>query len=909
MEQPTHRDFLIHLNQGNFQAAVDLANELKLDKDLIYKTQWTKRKEERGPQLQLADIELLKLVTDDVWVAGQCLDVCLDEPDAQKELLTLGHSRIYTLTEPILKQLETTTQLSAKERTFLRTHLYFLQYSDRLQTFTKIWPSLSHANSFANEFAQFRDCNLIAQAIEFARSENNVALDAIFMHHGQTVLPYRLFILSQIPETVDPSRFDLPHVTHDHEDKWLEESWRTHQDIVEQDWVQRMIELDVQEQIDYLSRLKAGIEATEYPSSAHVIADWYLERARAADKIGLCSTALEICRYAQVMGITEIESITVDYEWLCKYVYASTSVTNDDEENYVDLEKFRELSSYDVLEGLLRNTNASTILDDMTRLALPWIEVSKRKIKEDDEEEEKGEILLYRWLLAPTIVNNHLDWLCSIFEMSKPTIPVEDRIIKDDLDLSRLILAIVYSSGELMDYLIRLFECLPIFEQVDDDEPLVEMAQIFPKADSPFNLFLELQSIGSYGLTRMMDTLQNHLGSAEVLARYHASVPLRWFLEDQSLEAQRHLCIRMASRASGGVESGGVQFDRDDDWRELLDDMLRLCDHGQGIFGKLDSTEIIEIFFSTLLRCGRFRLAKELILGSRRIIDVTKAERLVIDAEREFFDNATSGNKHSGSMKQAWECLSILPPTTEIKKEMALIEATHTLISEYKTQDRPGMILMPIQIRQSKNRLELISKLIHTKQDIYLRHEKVLELVQQLGLVDVLAKVKTLSLLASAALVEEDYLESYKLCQLAVDAARSKPAANSKSYNDEVNQTAWQICLSLGKVDAFNDTSRRLDVLSMAMTLSPVENIRDVLAIWRKLDQQKPSQIALAQLGTIHHENPEAKKGWQGLLQNATKQWNLTDLLTRGGEQESSETHNKRKRDIIRDAVGGWLFQ
>ncbi|KAG2202292.1 hypothetical protein INT47_010740, partial [Mucor saturninus] len=910
MEQPTNRDFLIHLEQGNYQAALDLANELKLDKDLVYKAQWNKIKKERGPQLQAKDVELLKLVEDDAWVVNTCLDTCVDEWELQKEIFSIGLKRITTLTEPIVKDLTPQSPLTNREKTLLRSRLYLLQYSDRLETFHKIWPSLNSENedtSFATGFAEFRDVNLTAQALEFARSENHVALDAIFMHHGRHVLPQRLFILSQIPETADPSSFDLPHVTHDHEDIWLEEPWRKEQDIVEEDWVQDMIRLQVAEEIDYLNRLEASIQTTEYPTSAKVIADWYIDRARAADKIGLSSTALEIIRYAQVMGVTGIETQISEYEWLCKYVYSSeTSFT---ESTFVDLEKFQQMSSYEVLKGLLSNTDSASIVDDMLRLALPWIEVSKKRKGATD----KADLLLYRWLLETAVGDHHLDWCCSVIEKSKPSIPVEDRIIKDDLDLSRLVLAIVYSSDGTMEYLVRLFECLPIFSDIVENvnEP-IDMADMIPLASTPLGLFLELQNVGAFGLTQMMDTLQNHLGSAEVLARYHASVPLRWYLQDQSIEAQRQLCIRMSSQAAGGVESGGAQFDRDDDWRELLDDMLRLRDEGEGIFGKLDSAEILEIFFSSLLRCGRFKLAQDLILGSQKIMDITKAEKLVIDAEREFFDNATSGNMNAGSMKQAWDCLKILPPTTEIKKEMDLIEATHSLIYEYKVQDRPGMTIMPIQIRQSKNRLELISKLIFAKRDMYRRHEQVLALVRKLGYGDdVLAKVKALAMLANAALVEEDYIESYHLCQIIVDAAQNqKTAGKSKSYNNEIDEAAWHSCLNLGKVEAFEDINRRLDVLSMAMTLSPAENIRDVLIVWRKLDQTKPNQLAFAQLGSHgfdkdHHEN----KGWQGLLQNATKQWSLGDLLT-GGEQADRRgmDGSKRKRDIVRDVVGGWLF-
>ena len=606
MEQPTTRDFLIHLKQGNLQAALDLASELQLDKDLVYKAQWTKQKEERGPQVETKDLELIKRISDQAWVANTCLDICVNQYETQKQLLQLGFSHIDKLTQPILQQLTPESNLTADEKTLLRTRLYYLNYSDRLETFNKIWSSLSALNqetgdnSFASGYHQFRDVNLIAQAIEFARSENHVALDAIFMHHGHHILPQRLFILSQIPETTDPSSFDLPHVTQDHEDIWLEEPWRKEKDPVEQAWIQDKIQLHVPEQEDYLTRLEESIQVTEYPSSSKVIADWYMDRAQAADKIGLSSTALEISRYAQVMGVTGIESKITEYEWLCKYVYTSNNlaIRND---QLVDLETFQQMSSYEILEGLLSHTSTDTIVDDILRLALPWIALSEKRSPKSE-----GMFLLYRFLMDTAVVDHHLDWCCAIFEMSKPSIPVEDRIVKDDLDLSRLVLAIVYSVNGPMEYLVRLFECLPIFSDIveTENEP-VDMAEIIGLGDSPLALFQQLQRVGSFGLTQMMDTLQNHLGSAEVLARYHASVPLAWYLQDQSADTQRQLCIRMSSQAAGGVESGGAQFDRDDDWRELLDDMIRLRDEGEGIFGKLESAEILEIFFSSLLRCGR----------------------------------------------------------------------------------------------------------------------------------------------------------------------------------------------------------------------------------------------------------------------------------------------------------------
>jgi hypothetical protein len=507
---------------------------------------------------------------------------------------------------------------------------------------------------------------------------------------------------------VDPAGFDLPHVTGDQEDLWVQEPWRTTLDPVELPWVNDLListgdsgsdevtttTVDgllsaAPEDASFLLHLNQVVQSTPYPASADIIARWYLNRARTMDSLGLASHALGLIRYAKAMGVPDMDGYVERYDWLCKFIYASSNL---DSSVVMDLAAFEQLSPYDVLEGLLLHTQTETIVQDMRRLALPWLDRCNKKQQQqqqqpdndDDDDDERPAFLLYRWLLGLSL--DHLGRYCAVFEASKPTLPLEDRIIKDDCDLTRLVLATVYSSDGSMEYLVRMFECLPISlfdpdEEADttDDNDEVDMAALLPLAGTPLGLFTALQSIDRKGLTKIMDTLQSHLMSAEVLVRYHASVPLRWYLQqDQPVQVQRQLCIRMASQAAGGVESGGKQFDSDDDWRELLDDMLRLYDGGNGIFSKLDGTEIMEIFYSSLLRCGskylyagfanevvsltllllnplEFRLAKELVVGPRSMMGLEQAEKLVIDAEREFFDNSTTGNMNADNMKKAWE--------------------------------------------------------------------------------------------------------------------------------------------------------------------------------------------------------------------------------------------------------------
>ena len=249
-----------------------------------------------------------------------------------------------------------------------------------------------------------------------------------------------------------------------------------------------------------------------------------------------------------------------------------------------------------------------------------------------------------------------------------------------------------------------------------------------------------------------------------------------------------------------------------------------------------------------------------------KTLDIGRAEQLVIEAQQEFFDNATSGNMYAGNMRLAMEwyvslsvnksvaltaifSLKILPPTDLVTEETELIEATHKLIYEYQVMDRPGIELMPIQVRQSSNRLNLISKLINTRRRVYKQPADVVALARKLGYQDDLsAEVKVLAMLASAALVDEEYDTAYTLCRDTVDkvhAIADDPTLRRRYNMDEIYECAWQICFNLGKVNSFTDYPRRYDALAMALELSPVQHVHGVLNVWRKLDEEHPNPSQL----------------------------------------------------------------
>ena len=112
-------------------------------------------------------------------------------------------------------------------------------------------------------------------------------------------------------------------------------------------------------------------------------------------------------------------------------------------------------------------------------------------------------------------------------------------------------------------------------------------------------------------LSRALDALDVHLESAEILARWNAPQPLAWFIRSaKDASAQRAWCTRLARRAGGGVERGGEDFESEDEWSALMDDMCRLAGNREvgsdlrGAFGMLRRDEVLSIFFGGLLSSG-----------------------------------------------------------------------------------------------------------------------------------------------------------------------------------------------------------------------------------------------------------------------------------------------------------------
>jgi hypothetical protein len=175
-------------------------------------------------------------------------------------------------------------------------------------------------------------------------------------------------------------------------------------------------------------------------------------------------------------------------------------------------------------------------------------------------------------------------------------------------------------------------------------------------------------------------------------------------------------------------------------------------------------------------------------------------------------------------------------------KEKEFIEATSRL-SSFNVMSRPGIPISPIEIRLTKDRLSLVSRVLSSNVDAYKHTQVVLDLVYKLGFRnDVVAEVKTLAMLANTALHTEDFDRAYETSERMVDTVLNLRSSASLGLEDtnvqEASEVCWMACWQLGRQPEFDDVDKKLLLLGRALELCPPDRLHEVLTGWCRLEKE-----------------------------------------------------------------------
>ncbi|CAG8758381.1 31650_t:CDS:2 [Gigaspora margarita] len=887
------------INALEYDDALVIAKNYNLDTDIIYQARW---KDAEVSETAIHDN--LDKIHDKEWVLSACFNRITKNPNMIRLLLCYGLDRTDILDEILNNNKVSTTnslinqklrehplkadsevqkflnniELSEKQKVICRCRYYFLKYLDRLSTYERIveektrrdiengsmdsseengnWITfIDYSMTFDEDYAIFRDVHIAAQAMDFAADEFFDGLSILFTRHGNELLPYRFTILEQIPETADPDDYEsfLPRVgTNDgaelSECLWHQEPWRVY-DWVENSILKKQILQEEPEEWDFDGIL---MKSVPYPASASYITQWYVDRARKIDSSsGQVDKALSLVRYGIKKNVENLKTLEEDLHMLSQLVYNCYPSSND--RITMTLDEFESLTEEEIIKTFLRQTDETRIVNDVRLYIIPFLKLLPERRARKSELPDKNDKylyptdLLYKYILD--LSSFHLDWCCLLFEASKPTLPAEERVITSDEDLAKVALACLYGNTSTNDLNIqsRIFECLPILDSdssennATNSDSGVDIGLL--QTYTPHDFLLIFKAKNKKQLQKIINSLEIHINAAKILARYNNTIFLRWFLQSaKNYTMQKQLCIQLSRRASNDSEFEGEHFDNDSEWIQLLEEMKMLQGDGKGVLGEISIEGIYEDFISGLLSCGKFRLASEILLPTDkpRPLEMDVAEKLVINASREFFDNATSGNMNHGYMKMAYECLQILPISDTITSELEFIEATH-ILSEKKICYQPGVPIHPMQIRLSSNRLDFIDRLLSTYEDAYLDPKSIIKLAKKLGYrKDKVAEVKVMAMLADSALHDNNFDTAYCMCIDLVNVVKTIASGNKENAElTSANDVAWRICYEVAKQENYRDLEQQITLMGYALSLCPSDQITDILNLWRKLEEQR----------------------------------------------------------------------
>ncbi|CAG8584387.1 9162_t:CDS:2, partial [Paraglomus occultum] len=890
------------INTLEYDTALAIAETYNLDTDIIYQARW------RDTEISEESIhECLDKIHNREWVITNCLDRIPNAPlpacaEMIRLLLAYGLKQTDILDDilanvsykdlalklrkdplecdPTLEETLRNLPLSEDQRNMCRYRHYFLHYLDRLRTFEDItsaksrrdmalglmyssfdmggWtPFVDYSSTFAEDYAIFRDIDIAAQAMDYAADEFFEGLLILFTRHGSETLPYRYTILEQIPETADPSAYEvfLSRVSSVNGEEaeeclWNEQPWR------EPDWVENpilkqqfVVEEPAEREFDGI-----WLKPVSYPAKSSFITQWYYKRAHAIDAMsGQVDKALQLVRYGIRKNVQGLETLEENLDMLYKLVYeccpslesVSTGTT---------LCEFEALSEAGIVEIFLRHTDENRVVNDVQKFILPYLDLlPARRARMSSQsssvvcdhalpasECEPMEIL-YKYILKSS--TEQLGVCCCLFEASAVTLAEDQRIISSSIDLARLILSCAYGNErtDQWDIITRMTNSLPTFDTSEDMDLSVEDKKDLGRLDTE-SLFSNLKTKNVYEIQVLINDLYIHLDVAKTLARYHIPVPLKWFfcsLEDRDL--QKKLCIQLARVSNNDGLGYGERFSTINGWTTLLDDMLNIQ---KSVLNKIPSKEVVQDFISGLLYAGRFDYARKILLPENQetIFDLGLIEKIVIESSRELFDKAASGSRRSGYMKMAYECLQIVPISPATQAEMDFIEATEQLL-ERKLSHKLDMSLRPIHIRHEKDRLSLIERFLRADEKGYLDLENALELARKLGFRgDRVAELKVHVMVAKAALRNANYKYAFDVCMIIINETKAFENSIEGRKNPTLLRTmkdvTWRACLDVGRKKEMPDLENRKTLLAYALVNCTKENMLDILNDWRLVESE-----------------------------------------------------------------------
>ncbi|KAL5242667.1 hypothetical protein ACI65C_010077 [Semiaphis heraclei] len=256
-------------------------------------------------------------------------------------------------------------------------------------------------------------------------------------------------------------------------------------------------------------------------------------------------------------------------------------------------------------------------------------------------------------------------------------------------------------------------------------------------------------------------------------------------------------------------------------WLNVLGDLLKIAEY---CFPSLSTEICYEEYVKMLLSSQNPKiipLSKDILLGK---LPEHLSLKIVKDTFDMYFDRSKSFN--DASMTLAKLCLQILPNFED------LLIHEWNLISAMTIFNTLGTKLLPVQVRQCKNKWKLIDITISSKPNNYTLLKKLITLANKLDIKFNESFIST----------ESNIL--FKCAMVAYQANDLKFASKiCVQLMDKNEQSVWPLCIELGVHNDIIDIGLKIKLLSFAVLNCPVEKIVSIIELRKSLENENTEQI------------------------------------------------------------------
>lgn len=673
------------ISAGKYNDALHLAEEYRLDKDLVYQQQW--RKTHVSTE---AIKKYLSKVSQKTWAVHQCVDRLPETSAAAAELVDFG---LELTNKEILREINagrvsderisdpediSLSDLSAYSSEMLRCRYVMLFYKERLKLYEAIIKT-EKSTYVKEEYDRLRSNKLSHSAIQLAREGRIAALTCLWSYFKN--VNTQLEILDQIPETINP--LDYKHLLPTKVDEAQLRPLVPELEFHEHDWCRKNIFRSI-----WSSEWSADVSVHEQqPVNNAAIAQWYEKRTREIEMYsGLVSHAMTLAKLGEERDIVN-RQLMFNLGTLDTLVYDIYCTD-------VSLQDLDEMSVLDVCKLLMTGTTLETFVSDIQKYMVPYLRRCEQFSPGSVHVQES--IVTYLEHISVEDLSYVLT-ACKAGDDFKMTSSVHMRLVEQCL--------MAYNRYDCLDMAKELISTVPI----DTDDTLVQE---------------DLDA-------RIASLLSIHEACC-VLNNHGADVTMHEVKEMRFDKQQVYLLLTKIARH---LASGGAKTDTPaalmTKWRSLLQNMLSLQDT---IFSCISKETIFEIHASALLTSGNIAV----IRMSEEVLDLKKRDLLVlpsvstppINRERTQCLLLTAAQEYVNSAASLTDtalvfakcCLTMIEdPPRSLTDELNLIEA-FPIIKSF------GVSILPIQVRLCEDRLSLIDRCLKSDPRAYLSTQKLLHL-------------------------------------------------------------------------------------------------------------------------------------------------------------------------------------